>query len=135
MRRPQPRSDKKQWFTNCANCHRLNKMCPSCKEKKRIEVKRDRVAILAKDYQKYIHSPEWIERAKKAKARALWRCQLCNAPQGDVTPDGAVMLNAHHRTYIRLGYERPEDIIVLCQKCHRKFHKELDPIHHLYSGI
>lgn len=29
----------------------------------------------------------------------------------------------HHRTYERLGDERPADLTVLCQRCHRLFHQ------------
>ena len=68
------------------------------------------------DYQKYIQSPEWKEKALKAKERTGWRCQICNR-HGD-----RKQLHAHHRTYERLGNELPEDITVLCPDCHEKFH-------------
>lgn len=68
------------------------------------------------NYYAYITSDEWRNKAEKAKARAGYRCQICNAHQSDV------MLHAHHRTYERLGNERPDDITVLCEECHGKFH-------------
>ena len=64
------------------------------------------------DYRAYIQSPEWKIKATDAKERAGWRCQICNHHKGDV------VLDAHHRTYERLGNERPEDITVLCRNCH-----------------
>lgn len=68
------------------------------------------------DYQYYINTPEWKQKATEAKEYAGWHCQLCNR-EGDKTT-----LHAHHRTYERLGNELPEDITVLCNKCHAKFH-------------
>lgn len=68
------------------------------------------------NYYEYIYSEEWKLKAKEAKKRAGFRCQLCN---------GEKELNAHHRTYDRLGSELPEDITVLCRDCHAKFHDKL----------
>jgi hypothetical protein len=70
------------------------------------------------DYYEYIASPEWHAKAEAAKARVGYRCQLCNSGRDD----GAV-LDAHHRTYERLGHERPEDITVLCHECHELYER------------
>lgn len=70
------------------------------------------------DYYEYIQSPEWRERADAAKERAGHRCQVCNRGKAD-----GVILNAHHRTYERLGSELPEDITVLCKPCHELYEK------------
>lgn len=64
-------------------------------------------------YAEYLKSPEWWERRTAAVKRAAGRCQLCN---------GASHLNVHHRTYERVGCERPEDLTVLCRQCHERFH-------------
>lgn len=64
------------------------------------------------NYYAYIQSDEWRQRADAAKQRAGFRCQVCNRSSVQVT------LDAHHRTYERLGNERPEDITVLCRDCH-----------------
>lgn len=69
------------------------------------------------DYHEYINSPAWKEKAKAAKIAANYRCQICNTVGTDST------LNAHHRTYERLGNELPKDITVLCKKCHELFSK------------
>lgn len=65
-------------------------------------------------YQEYIHSPQWKEKADAAKAAAGNRCQVCY---------GEHQIEAHHRTYRRLGHELPTDITVLCDDCHELFHK------------
>lgn len=68
------------------------------------------------DYRAYIVSPEWRIKAEAAKERAGQRCQVCNKSRE------IVQLDAHHRTYERLGNELPDDITVLCHHCHGKFH-------------
>jgi hypothetical protein len=67
------------------------------------------------DYNTYINSPEWRAKANAAKQRAGNRCQVCNRPSSEI------QLNAHHRTYERLGNENPDDITVLCRDCHKLF--------------
>lgn len=67
------------------------------------------------NYYAYIESEEWRQRANAAKLRAGYRCQVCNRPSSEVT------LDAHHRTYERLGDELPEDITVLCRGCHELY--------------
>lgn len=67
------------------------------------------------NYYAYIQSNEWRQRANEAKQRAGYRCQVCNRPSTEV------VLNAHHRTYDRLGNEHPEDITVLCRDCHKLY--------------
>jgi hypothetical protein len=67
------------------------------------------------NYNEYIISPTWKARARAAKIRADYRCQVCNR-QGD-----NYSLHAHHRTYERLGHELDSDITVLCDDCHKLF--------------
>lgn len=69
------------------------------------------------NYQKYIKSKEWKQKAEEAKTRAGNRCQGCNRPRSEV------QLEAHHRTYERIGRERPGDITVLCRDCHQSIEK------------
>lgn len=66
------------------------------------------------DYQTYIDSPEWKEKAKTVRDHFGNQCQLCH---------GKGMLHIHHNTYVRLGNERPEDLTVLCASCHELFHQ------------
>lgn len=68
-------------------------------------------------YRAYLDSPEWMRKAEAAKERAGQRCQGCNASREHV------ILDAHHRTYERLGHEEPGDITVLCRRCHQAIHE------------
>ena len=72
-----------------------------------------RYAITPAYYRWYISSDEWRIRANEAKRKAGYRCQVCNRNNNT--------LDAHHRTYDRLGNEAPEDITVLCRDCHALF--------------
>ena len=66
--------------------------------------------------EEYYRSDEWKEKSKQAKNRVGYRCQLCNRKGNDTT------LHTHHNTYIRFLLEDDLDLIVLCRKCHAKFH-------------
>jgi 5-methylcytosine-specific restriction endonuclease McrA len=68
------------------------------------------------DYQEYLQTEGWKARATYCKARAGWRCQICNKSGGERD------LHAHHRTYERLGDEWPDDLTCLCESCHERFH-------------
>lgn len=65
-------------------------------------------------YEEYLHTEHWAIVRKAALDRAGWKCQLCNA---------AKSLQVHHRTYERLGCEWDSDVIALCGRCHKHFHK------------
>lgn len=69
------------------------------------------------NYTEYIKSPEWKAKSLAAKERAGFRCQVCNRSASET------ILDAHHRTYERLGNERDDDIVVLCADCHELFEK------------
>lgn len=72
-------------------------------------------------YEDYLRSAKWQRKRRAALARAEHRCQVCS---------GRDRLNVHHRTYERLGDERPADLTVLCETCHEIFHRHgrLDPM-------
>lgn len=69
------------------------------------------------DYHEYIQSDEWKIKASAAKQNAGWRCQVCNKSHHEA------QLDAHHRTYERLGHELPGDITVLCRDCHELYER------------
>jgi 5-methylcytosine-specific restriction endonuclease McrA len=71
------------------------------------------------DYDSYLASPEWRDKAHAAKQRAGWQCALCSSSTG---------LEVHHRTYRRLGSEDPSDLVVLCSHCHRTHHRTLETV-------
>jgi len=64
-------------------------------------------------YDEYLQTSHWHSKRYQALDRAKHRCQLCNSSK---------RLDVHHRTYENLGHEEPEDLIVLCRKCHEHFH-------------
>jgi hypothetical protein len=65
-------------------------------------------------YRQYLQSDDWRRRADAAKARFGGRCALCNA---------IANLQAHHRTYERVGHEAPDDLTALCDDCHSAYHR------------
>ena len=72
----------------------------------------------AMKYEDYLQTEHWKRISDNAKHYAGHRCQLYNS---------SGVLHTHHRTYERRGFELPSDLIVLCSKCHARFHdvKEL----------
>lgn len=64
-----------------------------------------------RSYSHYLISEHW-QLMKRRHQRS--RCFTCG-----YTRD----LHLHHITYNRLGRERKEDLVTLCQDCHRKVHK------------
>lgn len=65
------------------------------------------------NYYEYIKSTEWYERTKEIRARRGGRCECCLMRNGS---------SVHHRTYERLGNELPEDLIHVCDCCHKMIH-------------
>lgn len=78
-------------------------------------------AVESSAYAGYLQSPAWRARRTYYVAKALGRCQLCNQPGGP----GGQGLEAHHRTYERLGSELDCDVIVLCARCHSRHHEHM----------
>lgn len=71
-------------------------------------------------YQEYLQSEYWNAVSKAVKARANYKCQVCNSPHD---------LNAHHRTYDHRGQEMQhlDDLVCLCRRCHGVFHGKIEP--------
>lgn len=71
-------------------------------------------------YQQYLESEHWQELRKRfLESKLCWKfghnkCWACGS---------FANLNVHHRTYIRLGCERIDDLMLLCQSCHELFHR------------
>lgn len=67
-------------------------------------------------YRIYMASDAWLESPARYEAlrSADFRCRICNVPSSEVP------IQAHHRTYERLGAELPEDLTALCVLCHRE---------------
>jgi hypothetical protein len=67
-------------------------------------------------YRLYMASDAWLESPARYEAlrSADFRCRICNVPSSEIP------LQAHHRTYERLGAELPADLTALCVLCHRE---------------
>lgn len=74
------------------------------------------LALRQLPYAEYLKTAHWQRQRRFALQRAGEACELCGHPDA---------LEVHHRSYERLGFEQPEDLIVLCQDCHRDHHKAL----------
>lgn len=64
-------------------------------------------------YDDYLLSPHWLEFKKEVLKFYGKKCSHC----GDTKK-----LNVHHLNYDCLGKETFNDVIVLCQNCHKKEH-------------
>lgn len=65
-------------------------------------------------YRDYLRTNHWHRVRALALERARDRCALCPATR---------RLQVHHRSYARKGFEQPEDLIVLCERCHDRHHR------------
>lgn len=75
------------------------------------ESEADRLRALP--YVAYLKTDHW-DRVRRAELRAAeYRCRLCYAQTG---------LEVHHRSYERLGEERPADVFAICGTCHSRQH-------------
>ena len=63
-------------------------------------------------YESYIGSVEWQIKSARAK-RAHPFCTLCRSRS---------RLETHHNTYVRLGHEHDDDLVILCATCHMACH-------------
>lgn len=71
--------------------------------------------LSALPYSEYLLTPHWRRCRERAFAHYGRVCVLCPTSSG---------LQVHHRNYKRLGRETLEDLIVLCGRCHAKFHRK-----------
>lgn len=67
-------------------------------------------------YSQYLRTEHWFRVRSLALERARHECALCPANRD---------LQVHHRSYARKGFEQPEDVIVLCDECHRRHHARI----------
>lgn len=66
-------------------------------------------------YKEYLKGEHWLELREKALKRAGYRCQVCGYRKN---------LQVHHNAYKNIGHEDLEDLVVLCWKCHKTFHRK-----------
>jgi len=68
------------------------------------------------EHRRYLDSPGWKARSRRAILEAGESCQQCGATG---------TLQVHHLTYERVGQELPEDLLVLCISCHNAIHARM----------
>ena len=67
------------------------------------------------NYNQYITSKEWYNNpARLAVIQRDKVCKMCGSNN---------FLQVHHITYTNLGNEKEEDLVLLCENCHKKVHK------------
>ncbi|RWF44266.1 MAG: HNH endonuclease [Mesorhizobium sp.] len=109
------RRGKPDRFHRCAKCERAYSAQKLRGDMRKSQEKRQRDEELRwMPYREYLGTDEWSKRRRDVIRRADFKCQVCAA-------DGK--LHVHHRTYVRRGVERIEDMIALCPDCHEVFHK------------
>ncbi len=74
------------------------------------------MALRRLPYAEYLRTAHWQRIRSLALEAAGRACELCSATES---------LEVHHRTYERLGFERPDDVIALCRDCHGDHHRAL----------
>ena len=67
-----------------------------------------------KEYKKYLLTQSWKNKREEKLKEAKYKCQLCGKSNTE--------LHVHHNNYDNLCFEEMSDLIVLCKKCHEKFH-------------
>lgn len=65
-------------------------------------------------YYEYLKSALWQRRRQQTFQRAGGCCELCEENLYGKNVD------IHHLTYVRLGREHPDDLMLCCPKCHRE---------------
>jgi len=67
------------------------------------------------NYHIYLLSEQWAIVKRIALAFFNNQCQLCGSKE---------KLNVHHKNYSKVGNETLEDVILLCNECHKTFHNK-----------
>lgn len=70
-------------------------------------------SFICSDYDEYLNCNHWDNVRNIKKEEAEYKCQLCSSNE---------KLNVHHNNYNNLFMEESNDLIVLCEDCHKKFH-------------
>ena len=108
-----------------ANCPSLSS--PSVEPGQTSQQEAERLRALP--YEEFLRSVYW-EGIRDRLLSAVGRCQICSAREG---------LRVHHNSYANHGFEHlhPEDLTVLCDRCHMYFHRIQrlgDELPSLYQG-
>lgn len=64
-------------------------------------------------YKDYLETDHWKQLRKRKLRLSGYKCQICASTED---------LNVHHNTYENRGCEKDEDLVVLCNECHKRHH-------------
>ena len=69
-------------------------------------------------YSSYLASQDWLERRKSLIENAGHECNRCRLPRWLSKYVYGEDLHVHHLNYQSMGKELPEDVEILCKRCH-----------------
>lgn len=81
---------------------------------------------LTKQYREYLGSLQWHAKREAALLRSGRRCQSCGTLRD---------LEVHHKHYETFGHEKPEDLEVLCIRCHDQADEQRRRRNHHWAGM
>lgn len=64
-------------------------------------------------YEEYLGSDAWRKRRRQALRAGGFMCSMCGSRRN---------LDVHHLTYTHIGDELPDELVVLCHRCHQLTH-------------
>lgn len=68
-------------------------------------------------YYKYLNSPEWTQLKIDLFEFRGKNCERCGSD---------FCIEVHHKTYKNLYHEEPEDLEILCRRCHKTHHRRIN---------
>jgi hypothetical protein len=71
-------------------------------------------------YDEYMKSAKWKAFCREMLKQADYRCQKCKVRRFVDAFGYNIILQVHHLNYDRLENELPEDVVVLCKRCHEE---------------
>ena len=76
-------------------------------------------------YNIYIQSKLWRDKKEYLLNKRGCKCEVCGTvPKISYDMYRMTIINIHHKTYERFGNELESDLIILCDKCHKKIHNK-----------
>jgi hypothetical protein len=82
----------------------------AAKKRKRKAARERQRKHLSPEYLAYLQSPEWKLFRLTIFAQRGKKCERCGRTNGSI--------QVHHLHYQNIGHEQPEDVQVLCFRCH-----------------
>ena len=83
------------------------------KKKKKHKKKKTALEKYKEKYYTYLKSNEWLQIKLDLYELRGKQCEVCESKRN---------VQVHHLTYKNVFNEEPEDLILLCRKCHEKEH-------------